>query len=115
MSLEIELRAVDCAHSGRGETIEEIRSPARKRCEARAQRLRGGIPLRPLHPVSQQFDLISLALLLDENTIRIQSFAPNNNSSAIQPSGTTIGIVALIRLHGKKTGPDFSSGPGKGP
>ena len=61
-----------------------IRSPVRSKYQARVQPVRGRILPWPLYPVFQQIAPISLSLLRDENAIRIQSFAPKDNSSAIR-------------------------------
>src|SRR5467141_567092 len=106
MSREMELRGEDCAQRGCGGTRKEIRSPARNKDQARAQRVRGGIPLCPVYPVSQQIGRISISLLRDENTIRIQRFAPKNNSNAIRQESNGFCNLALIPFH-EKTGPDF--------
>src|SRR5882724_11436963 len=106
MSLEIELRGEDCAQRGCGGTMKTIRSPARNKPQARAQRVRCGILLWPVYPVSQQIGRISISLLRDENTMRIQRFAPKNNSNAIQHESNGFCILQLARLH-EKTGPDF--------
>src|SRR6266571_1490127 len=84
MSLEMELREVDCAKRGCGEMRKEIRSPAKNKYQAQAQRVRGGNLLRPVYPVSQQIGRISLSLPRAENPTLITTFAPKDNSSAIR-------------------------------
>src|SRR2546425_12783671 len=85
MSLEIELREVAWAQQGCREKVKESSIPARNKHQARVRPIRRGIQLWPVCPASRQFDPLSLSLFRDENTIGIQSFAPNNNSSAIRP------------------------------
>src|SRR5260370_15372040 len=89
MSLEIKLREEDCAHRGCGETMNVIRSPASNKYQARARRVRGGILLWPVYPVSQQIGRISLSLPRAENQYWLPTLAPNDNSSAIrrEPNG----------------------------
>src|SRR5882724_4260984 len=114
MSLEIELRGEDCAQRGCGGTMKTIRSPARNKGQARAQRVRGRILLCPAYPVSQQIGRISISLLRDENTMRIQRFAPKNNSNAIRMQSDGFCNLALVSLQ-EKTGPDFRQARCKGP
>src|SRR5437667_6287911 len=106
MSLEIELREVACAQQGCTEQIKEIRRPARNKYQARVLLVRGRILLWLLHPVSQQCGHISLFLLRDENTIRIQRFAPKSNSSAIPQEPDGFRIPAPNSLARKK--PDLT-------
>src|SRR6266567_6217041 len=84
MSPEMEPRDADCAQRGCGETMKEIRSPARNKHQARAQRVRDGILLWPVNPLSQPIGRISLSLLGDGNPTCLQTFAPKHNSSAIR-------------------------------
>src|SRR5712664_1681518 len=97
----MELHDADCARRGCGETVKEITSPARNKPQARAQRVRGRNLLCLVYPVSQQIGRISISLLRDENTMRIQRFAPKNNSNAIRQESDGFCNLAPISLHKK--------------
>src|SRR6266850_4826858 len=101
MSREMELRDADCAQRGCGGTIEEITSPARNKYQARAQRVRGGILLCPVHPVSQQIGRILLSLTCAEDRF---DYAHLRQRTIVAQSGwsrTDSAILLLARWHEK--------------
>src|SRR5260370_40526081 len=100
MSLEIELREVDCAKRSSGEAKMKTRNAATKKYGALALPVRGSFPFWPPYPVYQQIARIS-SLLPDENTIRIQSLAPKQIVAQSGDRRTVTGIVTLAWRHEK--------------